>query len=30
MQEAAKKVAEDVSKPTKAVAEKAMSEIKAA
>ena len=30
MQEAAKKVAEDVSKPVKTVAEKAMSEIKAA
>ncbi|MBU4528908.1 MAG: phasin family protein [Hoeflea sp.] len=30
MQEAAKKVAEDVSKPTKTIAEKAMSEIKAA
>jgi len=30
MQEAARKVAEDVSKPTKTIAEKAMSEIKAA
>lgn len=30
MQEAAKKVAEDVSKPSKTIAEKAMSEIKAA
>lgn len=30
MQEAAKKVAEDVSKPTKTIAEKAMSEVKAA